>query len=274
MNNPSEVYDTAHRPPPLIEEIQALIKYKDLVRQFIERAIKTRYKRSVLGVLWTMLNPILTMVVLTLVFSQLFKFSVENYPVYVLSGLVMWNFFSSSTNSAMGEMLWSGGLLGKIYVPKTLFSVSAVGTGLVNLLLALIPLFAITLFLGVKLTSAVVVLPFAILILALFTLGIGLLLSTAVVYFSDILPVYEVLLVIWMYATPIIYPVEIVPENLAWLIKLNPLYYMITLFREPIYNGTVPALEIWLIAAGFALIAFILGGFIFTSKANEYAYRI
>lgn len=274
MNNPSEVYDTAHRPPPLIEEIQALIKYKDLVRQFIERAIKTRYKRSVLGVLWTMLNPILTMVVLTLVFSQLFKFSVENYPVYVLSGLVMWNFFSSSTNSAMGEMLWSGGLLGKIYVPKTLFSVSAVGTGLVNLLLALIPLFAITLFLGVKLTSAVVVLPFAILILALFTLGIGLLLSTAVVYFADMLPVYEVLLVIWMYATPIIYPVEIVPENLAWLIKLNPLYYMITLFREPIYNGTVPALEIWLIAAGFALIAFILGGFIFTSKANEYAYRI
>jgi len=274
MNNPSEVYDTAHRPPPLIEEIQALIKYKDLVRQFIERAIKTRYKRSVLGVLWTMLNPILTMVVLTLVFSQLFKFSVENYPVYVLSGLVMWNFFSSSTNSAMGEMLWSGGLLGKIYVPKTLFSVSAVGTGLVNLLLALIPLFAITLFLGVKLTSAVVVLPFAILILALFTLGIGLLLSTAVVYFADMLPVYEVLLVIWMYATPIIYPVEIVPENLAWLIKLNPLYYMITIFREPIYNGTVPALEIWLIATGFALIAFILGGFIFTSKANEYAYRI
>jgi ABC-type polysaccharide/polyol phosphate export permease len=135
-------------------------------------------------------------------------------------------------------------------------------------------LFAITLFLGVKLTSAVLVLPFAILIVALFTLGIGLLLSTAVVYFADMLPVYEVLLVIWMYATPIIYPVEIVPENLAWLIKLNPLYYMITLFRQPIYNGTVPALEIWLIAAGFALVAFILGGFIFTAKANEYAYRI
>jgi ABC-type polysaccharide/polyol phosphate export permease len=273
MRTGQEVYDSAHRPAPLVEEIRALVKYRELIRQFISRAIKTRYKRSVLGVLWTMLNPLLTMVVLTLVFSQLFRFSVDNYPVYVLCGLVMWNFFSNSTNSAMGEMLWSGNLLGRIYVPKSVFSVSAVGTGLVNLLLALIPLLIIALILHVKVTAAILVLPLSIFILAIFALGIGLLLSTAVVYFADMMPVYEVLLVIWMYATPIIYPIEVVPEQLAWLIKLNPLYYMLTLFRQPIYEGSIPALSTWLIGTGFAVIALILGSLVFTSRANEFAYR-
>ncbi len=271
---PSDVYDTAHRPPPLIEELLALVKYQELVRQFVSRAIKTRYKRSVLGVLWTMLNPLLTMVVLSLVFSQLFRFSIENYPVYVLSGLVMWIFFSTSTSSAMGEMLWSGSLLGRIYVPKSVFSVAAVGTGLVNLLLSLIPLFLIAIVLQVEITPAILVMPLSILLLATFTLGVGLLLSTAVVYFADMMPVYDVILIIWMYTTPIIYSLDIVPEQVRWLFYLNPLYYMITIFRDPIYNGTIPPLNIWLIAAGFSLAALILGGVIFTSKSNEYAYRI
>jgi ABC-type polysaccharide/polyol phosphate export permease len=274
MQTPPEIYDTAHRPPPLIEELLALIKYQELVRQFISRAIKTRYKRSFLGVLWTMLNPLLTMLVLTLVFSQLFRFSIQNYPVYVLSGLVMWIFFSSSTSAAMAEMLWSGSLLGRIYVPKSVFSVSAVGIGLVNLLLSLIPLFLIAIVLHVKITPAILVMPLSILLLATFALGVGLLLSTAVVYFADMLPMYDVILIIWMYTTPIIYNIEIIPERVQWLFKLNPLYYMIALFREPLYNGLIPPLSDWLISAGFALAALILGGIIFTSKSNEYAYRI
>jgi ABC-type polysaccharide/polyol phosphate export permease len=214
------------------------------------------------------------MIVLTLVFSQLFRFSIKNYPVYVLSGLVVWIFFSTSTSSAMGEMLWSGSLLGRIYVPKSVFSVSAVGTGLVNLLLSLIPLFLIAIVLQIKITPAILVMPLSILLLAVFALGVGLLLSTAVVYFADMMPVYEVILVIWMYTTPIIYSIDIIPESVRWLFKLNPLYYMMILFREPLYNGTVPSLSTWLIATGFALTALILGGVIFTSKSNEYAYRI
>jgi ABC-type polysaccharide/polyol phosphate export permease len=258
----------------MIEEIMALVKYKDLIYQFVARAIKTRYKRSMLGVIWTMLNPLLTMIVLSLVFSQLFRFSIKNYPVYVLAGLVVWIFFSSSTSSAMGEMLWSGSLLGRIYVPKSVFSVSAVGTGLINLLLSLVPLFLIAIVLQVKITPAILVMPLAILLLGAFALGIGLLLSTAVVFFADMVPVYEVVLVIWMYTTPIIYNIEIIPLQVRWLFKLNPLYYMVTIFRDPLYNGTVPALSFWLIAAGFALGALILGGVVFTSKSNEYAYRI
>ena len=270
----SPIYDSSNRPHPLIEEAQALFEYRELIRQFISRSLKTRYKRSILGVAWTMLNPLLTMIVLTLVFSQLFKFSVENYPVYVLSGLVMWNFFSFSTGTAMGEMLWSGSLLSRIYVPKSVFTFSAIGSGLVNLLISLLPLFAIALALGTSITPAVLVMPIAIFILVVFALGIGLLLSAAAVYFADMLPVYEVILVIWMYSTPIIYPIEIVPPELTWLYEYNPMYYLLTIFRQPLFNGTIPAIHFWLIAAGSALIAFLVGGLVFTSKSHEYAYRI
>lgn len=270
----TEVYDSSQRPHPIVEEFRALIHYKELVIQSISRAIKTRYKRSALGVLWTMLNPLLMMVVLTVVFSQIFRFSVEHYPVYILCGIVIWNFFSGSTSGAMGEMLWSGELLTRIYVPKSIFTVSSIGTGLLNLMLSLIPLFLISIALGVPITPALLLTPLAVLIVTGFALGMGLLLSTITVFFADMLPVYEVILRIWFYATPIIYPLEIVPERLLWLIKLNPMYYMVELFRQPLLNGTVPELNYWLIAAGSALISLIVGSIVFTSKSNDYAYQL
>lgn len=271
---PQEIYDSSKRPHPLVEEFLSLLKYRDLVVQFTSRSITARYKRSIIGVAWTMLNPLMTMVVLTLVFSQVFRWNVLYYPVYVLSGLIIWGFFSHTTSSAMGEMIWSGGLLSRIYVPKSVFAVSAIGTGLVNLGLSLIPLLLIALVLGVRFTPALLVLPLSVLLLAVFSLGIGLILATAAVYFADMIPVYEVILTIWMYATPIIYPVEIVPPRLLWLFHLNPMLYLLQTFRDPIYRGTIPELHVWLIAAGSAILVFLVGGLIFTSKSNEYAYRI
>jgi ABC-type polysaccharide/polyol phosphate export permease len=269
-----EIYDSSNRPHPVIEEIQALIHYKEFVYQSILRSIKTRYKRSVLGVLWTVLNPLLMMIVLTIVFSSIFRFSVKNYPIYILSGLVIWNYFSGSSKGAMGEMLWSGDLLSRIYVPKSIFSVTAVGNGLFNLLLSLIPLYAIAIILGVQIKLSVLIMPLSILIVTIFTLGVGLFLSTVSVFFADMLPIYDVIIMIWFYATPIIYPIDIVPSRLVWLIKLNPLYYMIEIFRQPLLSGTIPPLNYWLISSTCALLAMIIGGYLFTSKSNEYAYRI
>jgi len=274
MQYSEEVYDSSQRPHPFIEEFLSLLKYRELVYQFTARTITARYKRSVIGVAWTILNPLATMIVLTLVFSQIFKFNVQDYPVYVLSGLMAWNFFSHTTSAAMGEMIWSGGLLNRIYVPKSVFAVSAIGTGLVNLGLSFIPLLLIAIILGVKITPAVLVLPFSVLLLSIFALGIGLFLATAAVYFADMIPVYEVLLTIWFYATPIIYPVEILPKQLLWLFSLNPMLYLVQIFRDPLYKGVVPEWQVWVIATGFALAAFLIGGLVFTSKSNDYAYRI
>ena len=274
MQPVKQVYDSANRPHPLVEELRALFQYKDLVGQSISRAIKTRYKRSALGVVWTMLNPLLTMVVLTLVFSNIFRFSIEYYPVYILSGIVIWNFFAFSTSGAMSEILWSGELLSRIYIPKSVFAISSAGTGLVNLLMSLVPLYLIAVVLRVPLTPAVLVTPVAILITAAFALGLGMILSTIAIFFPDMQPIYEVLLLIWFYATPIIYPLEIVPDGLAWLIKLNPMYYMVELFRQPLLSGTVPDAGVWLIAAGAAVLALIIGSLVFTAKSDKYAYRL
>ncbi len=270
----SVYYDSANRPHPLVDEILALIEYRELVVQLVERSIKARYKRSVLGVAWTMLNPFLTMVVLTVVFSQVFKFTTENYPVYVLSGIMAWNFFAGTTTSAMGEMVWGGGLLNRIYVPKAVFAVAALGTSAVNLFLSLIPLFVIAVALGVPLRPALWGMIPAVLVSGMFSVGVGLLLSTAVVYFADMLPVYDVVLTMWMYLTPIIYPLDILSPNLQVLFKLNPMYLMVEIFRSPLINGVVPGWDIWGLAILYAAVSLVVGGIIFTSRANEYVYRI
>jgi ABC-type polysaccharide/polyol phosphate export permease len=273
-----EVYDSSRRPHPLVEEFRSVLQYRELVVQFVSRSLKTRYKRSILGIVWTLLNPLLTMIVLTLVFSQVFRFDIENYPVYILSGLVVWNFFSSTTHSSMGEMMWSSELMHRIYVPKSIFAISAAGTGLVNLLISSIPLFLISLVLGLRIGLPVLVMPAAVFLLVLFALGVGLIISTAAVYFADMLPVYEVLLTLWMYLTPIIYPYSLI-ENipipfLSFVFKLNPMYYLVRLFRTPLFEGVVPDWQTWAIAAAFSISAFLIGGWVFTARANEYSTRL
>ena len=147
MNIPQykEIYDSANSPGPAVEEIKAVLRNKDLMAQLIKRDLVTRYKRSVLGVAWTMLNPLGTMLILTFVFSNFFKSAVPHYPVYILSGLLVWNFFSQGTNAAISGLVWGGSLLKRIYIPSTVFGVSAIGTALVNLILSLVPLLLVML---------------------------------------------------------------------------------------------------------------------------------
>lgn len=193
MSGPS-IYDSSERPAPFIDELVQLFRYKNLLRELVARDIKTRYKRSVLGVAWTMLHPLLTMLVLTLIFSNLFRFSVENYAIYVLSGLLIWNFFAVSTMHAMTQLAWGGSLLSRIYLPKAVFAVSSIGTGLVNLGLALVPLILITVVSGLQLSPALLIWPVPIALTAIFALGVGLFLSTLAVYYTDVINMFEILL--------------------------------------------------------------------------------
>lgn len=269
-----EVYDTATRSPDLVRELVELIRYRDLVIQLVIRSIKTRYKRSILGVGWTMLNPLLTMVVLTIIFSNIFRFTVENYPLYILSGLLLWNFFSQTTTAAMTEMLWGGSLFQRIYVPKAIFAFAALGTSIVNLVLSIGPLLFIMLLLGVRIRPAILFLPISILLVSAFTLGVSLILSRVAAFFADMLPVYGVILTIWMYMTPIIYPQEIVPDSLRWMLRVNPVLYFVDTFRKPIYYGTLPEIQTVFIAVVSGLAMLAIGWWFFTRKANEYAYRL
>jgi ABC-type polysaccharide/polyol phosphate export permease len=269
------IYDSATRPPKVIEEALDAYEYRDLIWAFTKRDIVTRYKRSVLGVLWTMLNPLGTMLIMVVVFYQLFHVSTPKYPLYVLTGLVAWGFFSQSTAAAPATLLWSGPLIQRVYVPRTLFAFTAVGAGLVNMLLSLIPLVLVMLVLAVPFTSALLMVPVAILLLAAFALGLGLLLSTWVVSFPDVLDIYQIALTAWLYLSAVFYPYDIIPAQYRWLFfNLNPMYHLILVFREPIYYGTWPSLAHVGTAAAVAIGTLVVGWVAFARKADELAYRL
>lgn len=267
-------YDSASRRSPMIEEFFMLVRYKDLLRLLIINGIKTRYKRSSLGIVWTLLNPLLNMVVMTFAFSALFRNTLEHYPVYILSGLLCWNFFSQTTTYAMHTLVWGGGLIKRIYLPRTIFAVSSIGNGLVNLFLALIPLVGVIFVLGHPFYPTWWVLPFAILLLAMFSLGVALLMSTLAVFFTDVLDMYQVVIQAWFYLSAIMYPKTILPVQYQWYMNLNPIYNLVELFRTPIYFGQVPGLNTLVAAVVSSVLALLIGWWAFTKKADDFAYRI
>ncbi len=267
-------YDSSQRRSPALEEFRELFRYQDLLRLLISNSLKTRYKRSTLGVLWTLLNPLLNTVVLTIAFSQLLRFELESYPIYILSGLVMWTFFTQTITQSMDTLVWGSQLLKRIYMPKTIFAVAVLGNGITNLLLSLIPLALIMLVMGHPISVSVLFLPVGIVILSLFTLGLSLLLSTIAVFFVDTVEIVRVLLQAWFFLTPLIYPIEVVPPQFLPLYRLNPMVYLLDIFRQPIYSGVVPGVPVVLAAALLGVVVFILGWWVFTNKSDELAYRI
>ena len=268
------IYDSAARSAPQIEELLEVVKYRNLVVEFVRRDIVTRYKRSALGVVWTMLNPLGTMLIMTVVFAQLFH-STAKYPIYVLTGLIAWNFFAQTTTAAPQTLLWSGPLIHRVYLPRTLFALTAVGAGIVNMVLSFVPIVLVMLVLRIPPTPPMLFVPISMFFLAVFALGMGLLLSRWVVFFPDIIDVYAIVLVAWLYISAIFYPYEIIPIQYRWwFFNLNPMYHLILLFRDPLYYGNWPSLGHILTAASWAFGTLLVGWFVYTRKADELAYRI
>ncbi len=268
------VYDSSERAPAALQELRELFRYKNLLVQLVRRDILTRYKRSVLVVAWTMLNPLGTMLVMTIAFSYAFRANIDNYPAFVLSGLVGWNFFSQTTNAITHHLVWGGDLFKRIYIPRTAFAVSAIGTGLVNVALSLVPLVVVMLLTGVPLSPALFFLPIPVLLLAMFALGVGLLISTIAVYFADVAEMYQIVLTAWFYLTPVIYPSSYLPEPYQSWLQLNPLVHFVQVFRAPIYEGRIPSGTELLVSGVLALVTLLLGWFVFTKKSDDFAYRI
>ncbi len=267
-------YDSAKRRIPLVAEFRELMRYRELLLLLIANSIKTRYKRSALGVLWTMLNPLLYMSVMVIAFSTIFRFKIPHYPVYLLAGLIAWNFFSQTTTQAMNTLIWGGSLLKKIYLPRTIFAVAAVGNGIINLLLACIPLVIIMLWTGQPLYVTWWFMPVAVLILSAVSLGAALIVSMIAVFFADIIELYQVLLQALFYLTPIMYPESILPHALQRYLILNPVYDVVKIFRTPIYEGQLPSLFSLSTGLIAAFLVLLIGWWFFTRKADQIAYRI
>ncbi len=258
----------------LWHDIVEIYQYRDLLRNLVSRDLTVRYKRSFFGYLWTMLNPLLNTIVLTIVFATAFRFQVRDFIIYFLSAYLLWNFFAQSTMLSSRAILRNGEIFKKIYVPKGIFVLSIVVAELINLTLALVPLFLVLLVMRQTLSWSLLFLPVAVGLTVLFTLGIALLLAAVAVYFYDIIDGYQVLLLPWMYLTPIVYPLEIIPEQFLPLIKMNPLFYLVECFRLPLYNNQLPPLPMIFWAAVGAGLSFALGYLIFARKADDFIFYV
>jgi ABC-2 type transport system permease protein len=268
------IYDSTKRGPVALEELRGIFQYRDLIYQLVRRDVVSRYKRSVLGVAWTLLQPLGMMIILSLVFSTLFH-SVKGYPAYILSGLLAWTFFSQTTSAIINQIVWGGALLRQIYVPRTSFAVSAIGTGLVNLTLSLIPLFLIMFIAGLPFRESLLFLPISILFLAAFSLGLGLIISTMAVHFPDVAEMYAIILMAWMYLTPIIYPENIIPEAYRfWFFNLNPMYHIIKIFRMPLFEGEIPDAKTLIAAGTISLLTLMIGWLFFSKRSDEFVYYL
>jgi len=266
------VYDSARQRPSWIDEALNLWAYRGLVHELVIRDIKVRYKRSVLGILWTMLAPLLNMVALTLVFSVLFKQAIQNYPVYFMTGSIFWVFFSQTTSTVTAQTTGSNEMAKRTFVPRSVFVASALGGGLVNLVLSLVPLLLILILTGFPLHPTWVFLPVSIAIVALFTAGASLLLFTVASRFADIKEMYLVVVQTWFFLTPIVYHPSIVPPRYRFALWANPMYYLVQTFRQPIYDGTIPGAGVLLGSISLSIAVLVTGWVFFCHRRDDMAY--
>jgi ABC-type polysaccharide/polyol phosphate export permease len=247
----------------LTQEWRDVVHNSHLLYSLVWRDLTVRYKRSFIGWFWTMLHPLMLTVILVIVFSEIFRFTVPHYEVYVLSALLPWTFISQTTVTSMAAIGWNGAMMKRVRVPKSIFTLSITLAGLVNLAFAYLPLFLIMLIRGAPIRPAILFLPVSILIMAVFTFGFSLALSAVAVYFLDLREMYAVALTALMYLTPIIYPESIVPDRYRPFLIANPFTYMIKIVRTPVFEGTLPAFRTLAIASGLAVGSLIAGWMIF-----------
>lgn len=250
--------------------IKILRKYKFLIKQLVIRDFKTKYKRSVLGVFWSFLNPLLTMSVQYVVFSNLFRFDIAHYPVYLLTGILMFNYFQEANSLTLMSIMNNGDLIKKVYVPKFIYPLTRVLSSFINLLISLIPLILVVLISGITPKPSFLLIVYPLICIGVFCLGLGMLLATSMVFFQDTQFLWNVLSMIWMYLTPIFYPASILPAKVAWILKLNPLYYYITFMRTCIIDGVSPAFTMY--AACFVCSALMLaiGALVFRKNQDKF----
>lgn len=251
-------------------------KYGFLLQQLVSRDFKVKYKRSVLGVLWSLLYPILMMAVMAIIFSNVFKFSTPgvNYLVYLLTGLTFFNYFSEASNLAMSSVVGNFSLINKVYIPKYIFPLSKCLFVGINFLLTLIPLYVVILATGTGLNWWHLLLPFSYLCLFLFTVGMGFILSTISVFLRDMFYIYGIILTVWTYLTPIMYDIKMLNPIFAFVLKFNPLYQFINFARSIILFGNCPTLGQFAGCGISALAIFIIGVFVFRKNQDKFIYYV
>lgn len=254
--------------------LRNFLKYKYLINELVSRDIKKKYRRSVLGLIWTVLNPLLMMIVMTIVFSQLFRFNIENFPVYLLCGQTVFNFFSESTSNAMNSIIQNAPLIKKVYVPHYMFPLSNVMSSIVSLLASYCALIGVVLATRTPLHYTMLLSLLPLILVAVFSLGVGLTMSALAVRFRDMIHLYSVFLTALMYLTPIFYPIENLPNVVRRIVEWNPLTVFVLIFRGLMLENKLPSLGLLVKGIAFCIISMTLGLYVFYKRHDRFILYI
>ena len=248
--------------------------YSFLLTELIKRDISGKYKDSTLGLFWSFLNPLLSMIVLTIVFSTFFGRTIENFPVYLLSGKLVFDLFANATTGAMDSIKGNSEIIKKIYVPKYMFAVGIVCSEFINFLISLIVLVAVMFATGAPFYMSLLYSPIPLFFLLVLTMGVGLILATATTFFTDIKYLYGVLIMLLSFMTPLFYPIEIIPEQFLFFFKVNPLYAAVSSFRDIVLYGAFPQTKFLLYLIITSIIALVIGVYLFYRYQDEFVINI
>jgi len=257
-----------------LSTLQKIRKNQFLFQELVHRDFTKKYKRTILGIAWSVLSPLLSLLVMNLIFGALLGSSIEHYTIYLFSGQLIFSFFSDSTNEGMTSLLNNADIFTKVNVPKYLFLFSKNVSSLINFGITLMIYFLFVIVNGVPVTWKFVLLLYPVLCLVIFNLGVGLILSALYVFFRDIQYLYSIFTLLLMYMSAIFYSIETFPQIGKNLFLLNPVYVYIRYFRKIVLEETIPTPQFHLIAAGYALLAFGIGCWIYKKKNHSFLYYV
>lgn len=249
-------------------------QYAFVIKELTAREIKRKYARSSLGIIWSVLNPLLMMIVMSLIFSTMFRRSIANFPIYYLTGVVFWDLFSGATNSAMTALVDNKTLLIKAKLPKHTFILSRIYTSLINLGYTCIAYLLMLVVFRIKPSWSMLLLSVDVIFALIFSMGIGYMLAVLYVFFADIKYLYSVVLRILMYLSAIFYPITSLPEAMQNFISRNPVYLIIYFARTCVMDGKVPEADIWVRLICWSLVSFGVGMTVFKTKENKVMQKI
>ena len=245
-----------------------------ILRSLVSKDFKLKYRRSVLGVLWSVLNPLLMMCVLTAVFSSIFRFDIEHFPVYLILGQTLFTFMSDATSTAMRSIVDAAPLIKKIRINKAIFPLEKVTFALLNFGFSLIAVVAVLLFFQIVPTFNIIFLPILLVALFAFSLGIGFILAALSVFFRDVMHLWSVVITAWTYFTPLFYPVEILPTWAAPFMQFNPMYWYVKMFRDITMWGNTPTTSEFAICIICGIVSLALGYFVFSKLQKKFILHV
>ncbi len=254
--------------------LQNHLQYRTALYNLVKRDFIVKYRRSILGIFWSVLNPLLMMIVISAVFSYIFRFDIENYPAYYLTGYIIFTMFVSATNGAISSIISSAGLIKKMYIPKYLFPIEKCLFEFINTSVSLIALVAVFIWLKIPISTSWLLFPIPFIFIFIFSVGISFILSAVNVYFRDIGHLYSVVTKVLIYATPVFYPVSILSPEMMNIMNWNPLYHFIDYFRVIILYNQFPSMQANLICSAFAFGSFIFGAVIFRLLQRKFILYI